>query len=227
MPEARLSADGLYYWDGAQWISTLSPDGRSRWSGSQWVAVGKDFASASYYQAPRSLREPTSWTKPLQYAVAGWYAISAAYSLTLPFWMSGPTADAMNQSFQRQQRLYPTATPPPADFTNMMASMTSGILWVSAVIGVALCIVVIVGALNRWNWLYYAVLVLSGFGLISLPVDIINLITGGPLATTGFNLPHSTLWLGVASGIPNGALFVWMLVALIKRGPWAMKRVAV
>src|SRR5216683_2443487 len=37
MADMRLSDDGLYYWDGSRWISTLSPDGRWRWNGSGWV----------------------------------------------------------------------------------------------------------------------------------------------------------------------------------------------
>jgi WD40 repeat protein len=32
----RLSDDGLWYWDGQQWRSTLSEDGRWRWDGEQW-----------------------------------------------------------------------------------------------------------------------------------------------------------------------------------------------
>ena len=97
MLEPKLSADGLYYWDGAQWISTRSPDGRTRWNGTAWVPTGQDFASTAYHHAPRTLREPTSWTRPLQYTVAGWCAIYALVSLSLPLWMSGPMADVMNQ----------------------------------------------------------------------------------------------------------------------------------
>jgi hypothetical protein len=39
-------------------------------------------------------------------------------------------------------------------------------------------------------------------------------------------MPSSTYWLGLVMAIPASALFVWMLVALIKRGPWAMTKVA-
>ena len=37
MAELRLSEDGLHYWDGRHWVTTLSPDGRFRWNGSAWV----------------------------------------------------------------------------------------------------------------------------------------------------------------------------------------------
>ena len=32
----RMSPDGMYYWDGQAWVSTLSHDGRSRWNGQAW-----------------------------------------------------------------------------------------------------------------------------------------------------------------------------------------------
>jgi hypothetical protein len=34
-----LSADGKWYWDGAQWRN-VSPDGRYRWDGAQWRELG-------------------------------------------------------------------------------------------------------------------------------------------------------------------------------------------
>jgi hypothetical protein len=43
-------------------------------------------------------------------------------------------------------------------------------------------------------------------------------------AAQGFSLPSWTYWISVALSIPAATLFVWMLIALIKRGPWAMTR---
>jgi hypothetical protein len=224
---AQLSPDGMFYWDGQHWLSTLSPDGRSRWNGTAWVAAGHAYGPPSYQATGRSSREPTSWTRPLQLAVAAWYVIEGVYALSLPFWMGGPMSQAMNQSIQRQQQLYPTVSPPPVEFTNVMTSMVGGILWVSALFGLAIAIVVVIGALQGWTWMYYAVLVLLGFGAISLPVDVVDALGGSAVsAASGFNLPAWTYWLGLASAIPSTALFIWMLVALVKRGPWAMRKVS-
>lgn len=223
----RLSPDGMYYWDGQQWTSTLSHDGRSRWNGSAWVPSGQAGPPAGYQAAPRIARQPTSWTRPLQYAVAGWYAVSALYTLTTPFWMGGPMTQAVNQSIQRQEQLQPAASQAPPGFAEVIASVMGVALWVSAVIGVAICVVVIVGALKRWTWMYYVVLVLLGFSTISLPLNIISIFVGPSLsAAQGFSLPSWTYWISVVLSIPAAALFVWMLIALIKRGPWAMTRVA-
>jgi hypothetical protein len=38
-PGFQLSGDGLWWWNGQQWISTLSEDGRWRWDGRTWQPV--------------------------------------------------------------------------------------------------------------------------------------------------------------------------------------------
>jgi hypothetical protein len=223
----RLSPDGMYYWDGQQWLSTLSHDGRSRWNGSAWVPTGQAAPPAGYLPARGVARQPTSWTRPLQYAVAGWYGVQAVYAATLPFWLSGPMTQAMTQSIQRQQQRQPTVSPPPAEFVSMMGSMMTSTLWFSAAIGIAISVVVIIGALQRWTWLYYVVLVLLGFSTISLPLEAVSVFAGPALsAVQGFSMPSWMYWLGFLLSIPAAALFVWMLIALIRRGPWAMTRVA-
>lgn len=221
----RLSPDGMYYWDGTQWVSTLAHDGRSRWNGTAWVPTAQAGVPA-YQAAGRVRREPTSWTRPLQLAVAGWYVLQGLYSLSLPFWMGGSITQAVNQAIKRQEALSPTASPPPADFMNVMTSFVTGILWVGAVVGVAIAAIVVIGALKRWTWMYYAVLVLLGFGAISLPLDLVNALGGSAISSaSGFSLPSWTYWLGLIVSIPGTALFVWMLVALAQRGPWAMRKV--
>ncbi len=223
---AQLSPDGMFYWDGRQWMSTLSPDGRVRWNGTAWLPTGRAYVPPQYQATGRTSREATSWTRPLQLAVAGWYVLEGVYALTLPFWMGGPMTQAMNQSIQRQQQLYPTVSPPPVEFTNLITSMVGGILWVSAFFGLAIAVVAVIGAMKRWTWTFYAVLVLLGFSVVSLPITVVDALGGSAIsAASGFNLPSWTYWLGLASAIPSTALFVWMLVALVKRGPWAMRKV--
>jgi hypothetical protein len=36
-PLTRFSADGFWWWDGAEWRPAVSPDGLWRWSGAGWV----------------------------------------------------------------------------------------------------------------------------------------------------------------------------------------------
>jgi hypothetical protein len=223
----RLSPDGMYYWDGAQWVSTLAHDGRSRWNGTAWVPTGTGYGATAYQAPGRTMREPTSWTRPLQLTVAGFYVLQGVYALSIPFWMSGPMTQIFNQSIQRQQQLNPNASPPPADFMNAMTSFMSGALWVAAVFGLAIAVVAVIGALSRWTWIYYVILVFLGFGAISLPVNLIDALGGSAVSSaSGFGLPSWLYWLGLATEIPGTALFIWMLVAQVKRGPWAMRKVA-
>lgn len=226
----KISPDGMYYWDGQQWLSTLSLDGRFRWNGDAWVPTGQAPSAMTYQQPHTTTRQPSSWTRPLQLTVAVWYGLSALYALSIPFWMAGPMTQAMNQainqSIQRQQQLNPTVSPPPPGLAEAMTSMVGGMTWVAAIFGAVICLVVVIGALNRWTWLYYVLLVFLGLSAISLPVDLISAAGGSALSSaSGFTMPAWTYWLGVATAIPSAALFVWMLVALVRKGPWGMTRV--
>jgi hypothetical protein len=225
---SQVSPDGMYYWSGTEWLSTLSPDGRHRWNGKTWVPVSSQVLMPVYPTAAARPRVPTSWTRPLQYGVAAFYTVSALFSLTLPFWMGGIMSQAVNQSIQNQQRLYPDASPMPADLVNTMTSIGTGVAWFAALFSIAICVIVIVGALKRWTWIFYVVLVFLGLGVISVPLDLIDALAGSSFSgVSGFSMPSWIYWIGVAESIPTTALFVWMLVAVIKRGPWAMARPAV
>src|SRR2546421_12439527 len=50
-------------------IGQVSADGQFQWDGQQWVPI------------PRGAREPTPWTRPMQLAAAGFFAVQAVYSV--------------------------------------------------------------------------------------------------------------------------------------------------
>jgi hypothetical protein len=222
---ARFSPDGMYYWDGVAWVTTLSPDGRYRWDGSAWVPLAGWAPSAYAPPAAPVVRQPTSWTRPLQYAVAGWYAISALVSLSLPFWLGGQMSQMMRAIVAQQQAQNPDVQPPPPGFYDTMTSMMTGMLWVAAFVGFAIAVVVIIGALQRWTWLYYVVLVLLGLSVVSGPANLLSFVTGSTASTYGYSLPAWLYVVGIVSWFPSTALFVVMLIALVKRGPWGMTRI--
>ena len=163
----------------------------------------------------------------MQTAVAVWYAISALYTLTLPFWMGGMVSTIMTQTFQRQEQLNPNVTPPPAEFIQTMTSFMYGVLWVSALFGAIICALFIAGALRRWTWAFYAVLVLLGLSAVSGPLNLVNIFDSRAFgAMAGYSAPTGFYVAGLILWIPATALFAWMLIAAIKRGPWAMTRPA-
>ena len=130
----------------------------------------------------------------------------------------------VNQAIERQQAQSQQALPP--GFAEAMTNMMTGIFWGAAIFGIALSVVAIIGALRRWTWLYYVVLVLLGLGVLGLPINLVNAIGGGAInSAEGFAMPAWTAWVGIATGLVSAALFAWMLIALIRFGPWATRRV--
>jgi len=222
----RVSPDGMYYWDGQTWVSTLSPDGRHRWTGATWVpATGPAYVAVAGPVAGAG-RQPTSWTRPLQYAVAGWYGWSALYTLTLPFWLGGLITQIANQSVANQEQLNPGAPPPPG-FADMMNNVATAAMWITVVILVAIFVFLLIGALRRWTWIFYTVLVLLGLSALFLPVDLFDAAIGARLSSaSSLAMPTWIYIYSFVAGIPGAVLFAWMLIALIARGPWAMRRVS-
>ena len=214
----------MYYWDGQRWASTLSPDGRFRWNGSAWEAVPANVYPPAYYPGRPLQREATSWTQPLQIAVVARYVAAGLYGLALPFWMQGYMSAVMQRSLQQQQQAYPPGEGPPPGFTDMMNSIVTGSIWIGAIIGLAITVIAIVGALKRWTWAYYAILVLLGFTLLGTVFNLINLAAGGALTARQPQPPEFTRIAAYIFGAIDTVLFVWMLVALVRRGPWAMQR---
>jgi hypothetical protein len=214
----------MYYWDGQQWASTLSPDGRFRWNGSAWETVPSMAYPPPYYSGRPPQREPTSWTRPLQIAVVARYVASGLYGLALPFWMQGYMSAVMQRSLQQQQQAYPPGAGPPPGFTDMMNSIVTGSVWMGAILGLVITIVAIAGAVRRWPWAHYLILVLLGFTLLGTVFNLINLVAGGALTARQPQPPEFTRVAAYTFGAIDTVLFVWMLVALVRRGPWAMKQ---
>ena len=220
---ARLSPDGMYYWDGQAWRSTLSPDGRFRWDGSTWTPASSMVDTPYGFARPK--REPRPWTRPLQLAVAGWYVWSILFTLAEPIWMGGIMNGVLSQSVQRQQQINPDFSPPPAAVTDILSSFMTVGIWATVIAYSLVFGLIIVGAWQRWVWMYYAVLVLLGLTSILVPVDLIYVFIGhATSAAQGVSMPSWLYPVSFVTGLPAIALFVWMLIALIKRGPWAMRR---
>ena len=216
----------MYYWDGTSWVSTLSNDGRFRWNGTSWAPVAGYAPSAGFGAAsPRGEREPTPWTRPLQYAVAAWYALSGLYALTIPFWVGSVVSDAINASLKQQEQTNPTVSPPPQEVIDSITSFVDVAIWVGAVFGLVICALFVVAALKRWTWAFYVILVLLGLGAVSGPLDLVNVIGGSRLtAASGYSMPTTYYIIGLVAWVPSTALFVWMLISVIRYGPWAMRR---
>jgi hypothetical protein len=230
----RLSADGLFYWDGKQWVSALSPDGRHRWDGASWVPI----ASAPIYAPqpagfvpmpvapppPKAARTPTSWTGPLQYSVGILSVVYALWYAALPFWANGPMTDEIRRRALRTAAANPALYPDPSQYADTVATFGTLLLAVVAFITVAIAIVVLIGTLRRWTWMYYVVMALLALTILGLPAGLATALgIVQPAPSLGGSLVV-VQWVGVALGVTAIGLGAWMLVALLRRGPWATGR---
>ena len=166
------------------------------------------------------VRAPTPWTKPMQNTVTALNALTIVYLLVLAFLLSTEMSQIFNQVLQQSAGQNPNASPPPAQMVNGVTSFFSFVFWGGAMMGIAFCVLIIVGALKRWTWMFYVVLVFGGLTTILLPFNLIAAI--GRSTTPGVpSVAAWESWLQVLYGTASAALFVWMVIALVRYGPWA------
>jgi hypothetical protein len=181
-------------------VGQVSADGQFRWDGAQWVPI------------PRGVREPTSWTRPLQLAVAGVFVVQAVYSLIVSLIFINPTN--MRRALEAQGTSIPQGTD-----INTVVNISVGFA-LGVVIVIAICGVVIgVGSYLGWRWMFWVALVFLGLGAIGAITNISSI--------TRPETSPIPLWATAISeiiSVANLALFVWMLIAVIRFGPWALKK---
>jgi hypothetical protein len=82
-----------------------------------------------------------------------------------------------------------------------------------------LYLVAAVGSFLGWRWMFWAALVLFGLGAIGA---LTNLSYFAKPSTSP--VPIGAVAISELLSIASLAMFIWMLVGVIKFGPWAMKR---
>ncbi|HEX7263573.1 MAG TPA: hypothetical protein VF383_05295 [Candidatus Dormibacteraeota bacterium] len=98
---------------------------------------------------------------------------------------------------------------------NLAIGVTYGFVIFLAV----LWLIAAVGSYLGWRWMFWAALILYGFSAISVFTNLTSLANPSKSA-----IPTSGLIVSEGFSVIGLALFVWMLVAAIKYGPWAMKK---
>ncbi len=180
-------------------VGQVSADGQFRWDGQQWVPI------------PRGAREPTSWTRPMQLTVAGFFALNAAYTvISSAIYINH---DSMLRVIKAQGNM-PSGTDP-----ETVVGVSLFFAFAFIVFFAVLALAAALGSYLGWRWMFWVALVLFGFGSIGA---VTNLFSFSRPATTEF--PIWALGVSELFGIASAALFVWLLIAAVKFGPWAMKR---
>ena len=178
----------------------ISADGQFRWDGQQWVPL------------ERSYREATPWTRPMQLACAGLLALSALSGVVLTIVFVNH--DSVVRALQAQGTQVPAGTD-----INTVINITIGFSW-AVVIGFGLLeLLAALGSYLGWRWMFWGALVLFALNGLGALINIASLAS--PDRST---LPLGALVWNELGSIASLAVFVWMLIGVIKYGPWAMKR---
>jgi hypothetical protein len=224
-----LSPDGAYTWNGREWVPnqaavpTVSPDGAYVWNGREWVA--------NVPSAPTRFRkEPTSWTRPLQLAVIALTLVGDVNLLTLLPYLSDYIREASRRSIELSLASQPQT--PSSDqirdqtlaIADMIGTWTVIVTLVFAAIWLLL---IVIGSLRRWTWFYWLLMVIFALSILAIPQQLLQVFGIGTTGAAGqppLLLPLPNALLGLAVACAELALFIWMIVAYRKYGPWACRR---
>ncbi len=181
-------------------VGQVSADGQFRWDGMQWVPI------------PKGTREPTSWTRPMQLAAAALLTVEAV--TTIAVYVLFYNHDAAKKALEASGRQIPSGT---TEDQLIAFSIAAAIA-----VAVALGLIELFGALGafvRWRWAFWYVIVLMGLGSLSGIVGLYSLFR-----PSSSPFPLGAILLQEVLALAAIPMFIWMLIAVITRGPWAMKR---
>jgi hypothetical protein len=178
----------------------ISADGQFRWDGQQWVPLGAGY------------REPTPWTRPMQLAAAGVLAISAISGVVLT--IAFVNHDSVMRSIQAQGSQIPAGTN-----VDTIVNFSIGVTWTVVIIFGLVELLAALGSFLGWRWMFWgalALFALEGLGALFNVASLAN--------SSRSSMPLAALAWNELVSLAGLAMFIWMLVAVIKYGPWAMKR---
>ncbi len=178
----------------------VSADGQSRWDGAQWAPI-----AAGY-------REPTSWTRPMQLATAAIFAVSALLNTAMTFIFV--THDNTLKALLAQNQQYPPGTDI-EDVVNTAMLIT----YVGTVVFGLLYLFIAAGSFLGWRWMFWIALVAFGLGGLGAFTNLALLARPSESA-----YPFVSLVVDEIGGLVSLGMFIWMLTAAIRRGPWAMRK---
>jgi len=180
-------------------VGQVSADGQFRWNGAEWAPLA------------RGHREPTSWTLPLRRVAAGYLLVSALLSiLTTALFVTPATIERSLRASNSNLT---------ADQAHSAAALGYVTGWAVVAIIAAVMLVLAVGSYLGWRWAFWVdlpLLALTSVGVVT------NLFALQSPATQ--SVPQGATILSFLLSVAALALLVWLIVAAVRYGPWAMRR---
>jgi len=181
-------------------VGQVSADGQFRWDGTQWVPI------------PKGQREPTPWTRPMQLGAAALFAVEAVYSVATA--LIFVNHDSMLRALQAQGTQYPSGTD-----IDTVVNISIGFAIGFVILISILELVAAAGSYLGWRWMFWAALTLFGLGGLGVFTNL------GTFARPNTSpIPIGAVAVSELLSIASLGLFIWMLIGVIKFGPWAMKK---
>lgn len=215
------SPDRRYWWDGSQWLLAVSRDGQLWFDGTEW--------RPNPLTPPGIPLVPTRWTRALQAAVVAVTLLGfGSFVATLPLIASMPTPTVV---------VVPEGTSPEAAarFTQTMRPvMVASLIFMAAIFG-AVAALIVMGTIRRWLWMFWVVLVLLGLNmLVNVLMPLLLRVAGllpatPPPGVIPSRPPPVPMVVSVVGELVLAAavvLFVAMVVAALRIGPWACRKAA-
>jgi hypothetical protein len=148
----------------------------------------------------------------MQLATAAFFVVETLFSvLTAALYIN-------HDSMLRVIRAQGTSIPAGTDIDTIVTIAVFS-AWAVVVVVAVLELVAALGSYLGWRWMFWVALVLFALGVI-----------GGLTNLSYFARPETSpvpTWAVIVQelfSLVSAALFVWLLVAAIRFGPWAMKR---
>jgi hypothetical protein len=123
--------------------------------------------------------------------------------------------DSMLRALQAQGTAVPQGTT-----IDDIVNISVGISYAFVIFFAVLEVIGAVGSFVGWRWMFWVALVLFGLGGLSNVFS--NL--GSLVKPASSPVPIGGLVVTEVVGILSLAMFVWMLLGVIKYGPWAMRK---
>ena len=185
-------------------------------------------ATTGNVNATRTVRTPTSWTRPLQIAVIALAVGQILYSVSYPYWSASAWNwwGSMVNPGNPQVHWWGWRLPPPGSFHDVLLALLD--TYGGPLLTVAIAMAVIVAAIKRWSWAFLVIgVVLALYGLLRTYNLLVNVILFPALPPPPWG-PVMMPYVGFEGvfGLAALAVLLFVIVALATRGPWGMRKIA-